>query len=256
MIDGLNMRFLGAGNAAAHELGNSAAVLEHDDGSPLLLIDCGPTVVPAFLDRYGRLPGAIYVTHTHLDHVGGLEDLFYRLAGEHRALPPARLFVPAQIMPRLQHQFGEDVYEMTDGGMNFWDRFQPIPVGAQFWHAGMSFAVFAVDHHGYQRAFGLALRGHFLFTGDTRPVPDVLARFAADNECVFHDCALRGSPSHTGLADIERSYPAALRPRLVLYHYESLAAATAMRRAGFEVAEAGSLYSLDSALRTPLRRVG
>ena len=39
MSDVLHLRFLGVGNAAAHELGNAAAVLEDDVGAPLLLID-------------------------------------------------------------------------------------------------------------------------------------------------------------------------------------------------------------------------
>ena len=43
--------------------------------------------------------------------------------------------------------------------MNFWDRFQLVPVGSQFWHAGLSFDVFAVNHHGYRAAYGLALPG-------------------------------------------------------------------------------------------------
>ena len=34
------------------------------------------------------------------------------------------------------------------------------------------------------------------------PIPEVLERFAAGGETVFHDCALHGNPSHTGLADL------------------------------------------------------
>ena len=61
MSDALQLRFLGVGNAAAHELGNASAVLEDADGAPVLLIDCGPTVLPAYLARYGCLPAAIFV---------------------------------------------------------------------------------------------------------------------------------------------------------------------------------------------------
>jgi ribonuclease BN (tRNA processing enzyme) len=254
----LQLRFLGVGNAGAHELGNAAAVLEDAEGRPLLLIDCGPTVLPAYLARYGTLPGAIFVTHTHLDHTGGLENLFYRLACEEAEAPPTRLYLPAAIVERLQQQLAEDPYKLAEGGVNFWDRFQVVPVGAQFWHAGHSFDVFAVNHHGYRAAYGLALRGYFAYSGDTRPIPEALARFAAAGETVFHDCALKGNPSHTGADDLPGHYPEELRRRLVLYHYESAAAAEALRGLGYRVAEPDAhfaLQGLESGAPPRLRRV-
>ena len=240
----MQLCFLGVGNAAAHELGNAAAVLEDAEGRPLLLIDCGPTVLAAYQARYGALPAAIFITHTHLDHVGGLEGLFYRLACEQTGLPPVRLYLPAAIIPRLQQQLAEEPYKLAEGGMNFWDRFQVIPVGEQFWHAGLSFDVFAVNHHAYRAAYGLALPGHFVYTGDTRPIPEALAQFAAGGELVFHDCALHSNPSHTGAADLVDNYPPGLRERLVLYHYESQSAATTLRAMGYRVAEPGSRFEL------------
>lgn len=256
MTADLTLRFLGVGNAAAHELGNASAVLEDADGAPLLLIDCGPTVLPAYLDRYGRLPHAVFVTHTHFDHIGGLENLFYRLATAEHALAPTRLYLPAAILERLHQQLAEDPYKLAEGGMNFWDRFQVIPVGDRFWHQGLLFDVFAVNHHGYRAAYGLALAEHFLYTGDTRPVPEVLARFAGAGEPVFHDCALHGNPSHTGVSDLAASYPAALRERLVLYHYESREAALALRTLGYRVASAGEAFPLLRGGQPQLRRVG
>ncbi|MGB5253362.1 MAG: hypothetical protein WBN68_11615 [Sedimenticolaceae bacterium] len=62
MDDLLHLTFLGVGNAGALDLGNSSAVLETSSGSPLLLTDCGPTVLPAFASRYSRLPDTIFIT--------------------------------------------------------------------------------------------------------------------------------------------------------------------------------------------------
>ncbi len=46
---------------------------------PLLLIDCGPETLNRYLEIYAEAPLAVaYVTHTHMDHVAGLERLFYR----------------------------------------------------------------------------------------------------------------------------------------------------------------------------------
>lgn len=73
-----DLRFLGTGAAHAVALGSSAVVLERD-GRPLLLVDCGPDTLDRFTDTYGAPPSALYITHTHMDHVAGMERLFFRL---------------------------------------------------------------------------------------------------------------------------------------------------------------------------------
>ena len=95
------LRFIGVGNSHATELGSSSAVVERG-GGPLLLIDCGPDVLPRYLAEYGgQLPGAIFVTHAHLDHIGGLENLFYRVFKQDSSVK-TRLFVPIRLVEILQ----------------------------------------------------------------------------------------------------------------------------------------------------------
>ena len=137
---------------------------------------------------YGtRVREAIIITHNHLDHIGGLESLFYRIACNDGQWLRPRLFVPAPIIERLHEQLGNDPMRLAEGGVNFWDCFQLVPVMQSFWHAGELFDVFAVQQLAYQSAFGLRLASRFLFAGDTRPVPEVLERFASDGEMIFHD---------------------------------------------------------------------
>jgi ribonuclease BN (tRNA processing enzyme) len=242
-----SLEFLGVGSASAIDLGESAAVLMRDD-RPMLLIDCGPQVPARFQEAFGTPPPALFITHTHLDHVGGLERLFVRdwFDPDRRGRMP--VFVAAPVLPLLQERVANHPNALAEGGVNFWDAFHLVPVGRGFWLDGLWFDVFPVRHHAVDAAFALALRGSFVFTGDTRPIPEMLATYAADGEQVFHDCALRGNPSHTGLDDVLREYPPALHARMVLYHFGHADEATTMTAAGFTVAAPGERHALPAPL--------
>ena len=147
---------------------------------------------------------------------------------------------------RLQKRLADYPGVLAEGGANFWDAFQLVPVSESFWHAGWRFDVFPVRHHRPDTAFGLRLRGSVVWTGDTRPIPEVLAAVADDGEVIAHDCGLHGNPSHSGLDDLEREYPRELMARCVLSHYASDADGEAMRARGHRVARAGERLALQA----------
>lgn len=239
----LALRFLGVGSAQAVELGSSGAVLERN-GSPSLLIDCGPETLTRFLDVYGAAPRAVYVTHTHMDHVAGLERLFYRAYFDPALKGQVRLYAHAALIPHLQSRVADYPNVVAEGGANFWDAFHLIAVSRGFWHEGMWFDVFPTRHHAPMTSFGVALRGAFVWTGDTRPIPEMLAQHAAHGEVVAHDCALHGNPSHTGVDDLDREYPPELRDRLMLYHYGSVDDGAALAARGYRVAKRDDVVTL------------
>jgi len=237
------LRFLGVGSSQAVELGSAAAVIEHDS-EPALMIHCGQEALQPFLAHYGRVPTALFITHVHMDHVAGLERLFYKIYFDPALRGKVRLYVPATVVPHLQSRLAEYPGVIAEGGANWWDGFQLIPVTRGFWHESRWYEVFPVRHHLPDTAFGLRLPGALVWTGDTRPIPEMLARHADAGELVAHDCALEGNPSHSGLADPERDYPRALLARFLLYHYASHADGDALHARGHRVALAGQVIAL------------
>lgn len=240
---GWALRFHGVGNADAVELGNSMATIERD-GEPWLTIDCGGEGLTACLAHYGHPPRALFVTHTHMDHVSGFERLFVHqyFNEERRGRMP--VYVPASVVPLLHQRVGDYPNALAEGGANFWEAFRLIPVGDWFWHDGLRLETFAVRHHWPRTAFGLRLPGSLVWSGDTRPIAELLKVYADAGETVAHDCALQGNPSHAGLDELEREYPPELLARCVFYHYASIADGEAMRARGHRVATPGEVLTL------------
>lgn len=240
-----HLNFLGVGAAHAVELGASAAVIERD-GVPLLLIDCGPDTLDRYLASYDAPPTALFITHTHMDHVAGLERLFFKLWFDEHLRGSTRIFLHAGLMPWLQARVADYPGVLAEGGVNFWEAFRLIPCTRGFWLDGLWFDVFATRHHVPGTSYGLALDGSFAYTGDTRPIPEVLARHAGGTALIAHDCSLVGNPSHTGIDDIDREYPESLRRQMILYHYGSAADGAALAARGYRVASAGERVALSA----------
>ncbi len=237
------LEFLGVGGSNAD---SPAAVLTIDDKR--LLIDCGFGTLARFRQRFQELPEAIYITHCHLDHIGDLESLFYALLG--RDLRPT-VFAASSIVELLHRRLAIPQTQLAEGGRNFWDHFCLTPIDQGFWFADHWFDLLPARHHQSGFCHGLRLAGRFIFTGDTKPIPEVLAQLGSGCETVFHDAQLGlGNPSHSGLSELRVQYPASLLRRLYLYHYGSSGEGAALRRAGFNAVAVGDCLTLPVA-QTP-----
>lgn len=238
-----HLHFLGTGAAHAVELGSSAVVVERD-GQPLLLVDCGPDTLDRYVATYGAPPSALYITHTHMDHVAGMERLFFRLWFDEALRGRTKVYLHAGLLPWLQGRVADYPGALAEGGVNYWEAFHLVPFTRGFWHEGHWFDVFPTRHHVQGTSYGLALRGSFVFTGDTRPVPEALAIHGAHGELVAHDCGVIGNPSHTGVDDLEREYPDEMRSRMALYHYGSVGDGETLEGRGYRIAHPGERLGL------------
>jgi len=165
----LTLRFLGVGSAQAPELGSACAVVERD-GAPLLMIDCGAEALSAYLDHYGTPPRAVYITHTHMDHVAGLERLFYRTYFDAALRGSVRLYAHAALVPLLQARVADYPEVLAEGGANFWDTFRLVPVSRGFWCVnGLDYGVNRCGGHGSNRCRGSASPKESGVQGVVRP---------------------------------------------------------------------------------------
>jgi ribonuclease BN (tRNA processing enzyme) len=247
-----SLHLLGVGNAAAVELGSAMATIERD-GAPWLTVDCGGEGLTAYERAYRDMPTAVFMTHAHLDHVAGFERLFVASWFNPARRGRVRLYVPVTLLPLLHQRVASYPNALAEGGVNFWDAFHVIPVGDHFWHDGVRLEVFPARHHWPDTAFGLRLPGSLVWTGDTRPIPEMLAKFASAGELIAHDCALEGNPSHSGVEDLEREYPAELLARCLLYHYASAEDGDALRARGHRVGQSGEVVELQTPLGAETR---
>jgi ribonuclease BN (tRNA processing enzyme) len=236
----MKMHFLGCGNSHSDDLGNSSAVFEYSKGKRLS-IDFGFTAFHSYKKRYGSLPSAIVVTHAHLDHIGGLENLFFEAYFSQKEL--IKLYVPFALIPTLFLRLGSLSNTTTEGDANFFDAFQLIPVGDGFWHDSLYFRVFENRHHALGSSFGVSLPGRFLFSGDTKPIPEVINTIARNGEVIFHDLSLSNQPSHTYIEEL-CTYPKSVIDRCRFYHLGSREQISTVESLGYSVCRQGETIPL------------
>ncbi|OCQ21464.1 ribonuclease Z [Pseudoalteromonas luteoviolacea] len=236
--------FLGVGDASSESLGNSACVLCKND-EPWLLIDCGHDTVSKYKRTFSnQLPSHVFITHLHYDHVGGLEQLFFKAA---LSGSQVRLYVPVLLVQQLCAMLRYT--QLSEGKADIWNTFILHPVSESFWHQGVKLWTYPVRHHAPNSAYALHLPGVVFYSGDTRPIPELLTHMVTGAETIFHDCSVKGNPSHSGIDDLVREYPSCILEKVWVYHYHCKEEQSAFKRAGLKFVTPFSMMPLGERMR-------
>lgn len=196
-----------------------------------LLIDCGSDArfsLPAVGLSRPRDIDAVYITHTHADHIGGLEWLALCSRYGDRRRP--RLIVPAELRESLWTSSLSGALRYSEEGESTLDSYfevTPVEPDGTFTWAGVRFETVPVVHidGGSVRmmSYGVSLTadGRSVYVSSDGKFDPALAtrRYAQQADVIFHDCELGPrSGVHSHYDDL-RTLPLPLRQKMWLYHY-------------------------------------
>lgn len=231
--------FIGVGSAFTTEKYYHANMVVTADSGKRLLIDCGSDARFA-LKESNICPhdicnslDAVYISHLHADHVGGLEWLAIAtyFGGRRRQM---RLFGEKKLLADLwKCSLKGGLSFIQERKMSLNDYFVPVPLqrrGSFAWE-GLKFSLVPMPHilcakstvfsYGlFIEVIGSPERSVFITT-DTQFRPDILAPLEKKAALIFHDCETSKARS-TVHAHYEEllTLPLSLRRKMWLYHYQ------------------------------------
>jgi ribonuclease BN (tRNA processing enzyme) len=231
------MTFLGAGSAfTPPSQGNfQSNMLMEFDGAAALLVDCG-TQVHQSLEAAGksvRDVGALYVSHPHADHVGGMEE--FALKTFNFADPDATerrpLFGNAALLDELWDKTlsgGLGTLQYRVARLDDFFDVRRVPANGGFAWGGVDFRLVRVVHamNGYEiiPSYGLSFRAggrRCFLTTDAQFCPEQILDMYRRSDVVFQDCetAPWKSGVHAHYSQL-RTLPDDIRAKMWLYHYQ------------------------------------
>jgi phosphoribosyl 1,2-cyclic phosphate phosphodiesterase len=174
-----------------------ASVLVQTEGQDIL-IDCGPDLREQMLAAQQPNLDAVLVTHTHSDHVGGLDDLrkLFLVNGGKPIAFHASASDLADLARRFTYAFKPFAYEAA--------RVEPLickPIDGPFTIGPVQVIPFAQDH-GHKDFITLGFRiGDFAYTTDAKSLDDNAFKVLAGVKVWVVDCIREAEhPAHSHLA--------------------------------------------------------
>jgi ribonuclease BN (tRNA processing enzyme) len=228
----------------------SNAIITSKNGNQMLL-DCGSDIrfslaqIGIVPSMYGNAIGAIYISHLHADHIGGMEALGFCTFFNPKA-PKPTLFCNANLMPRLWEQSLRGGLESIQGQMmNLTSYFEcrAVPENGTFRWEGINFVPVQTVHimSGYEIKHSYGLLIHecndtgdttimpkrkssgspiVFFSTDTQFCPNQIRDFYDRADIIFHDCETGFKSGVHAHYDDLKTLDTDTKNKMWLYHYQ------------------------------------
>lgn len=229
----MKLTFLGSGSAFSQleDNFNSNMVLESPTGKKLL-IDCGSDArhSTAALNYKSKDFDAVFISHFHADHCGGLEWLAFTTKFDSEAAKPKLIIHPSMLNDLWDHVLsgGLESIQDVDCKLETYFEIYPIEEGGRFHWEGIDFEMVQTTHyyhnHDLVPSYGLFFsnqKSKVFITTDTKFVPDNYRVYYQKADLIFHDCDLDSKivdnvhPSYEQLLTL----PEEVKSKTWLYHY-------------------------------------
>lgn len=235
----MKLKFIGAGSAfTTSEYYQSNMLLMSSTGKKMLL-DCGSDARFALNEcdinnsNVGREIDAIYISHLHADHIGGMEWLAFNTYFVPNPKRP-KLFSEKALMHEMwEHSLRGGLGRIEGKSMALTDYFDCCPCagGGSFTWEGIRFSLIRMSHVKTCKddhcSYGLLIEAleekapPVFITMDTQFQADLSTTIAGAAGVIFHDCETTPFKSiiHAHYDDL-CTFPSTMKRKMWLYHYQ------------------------------------
>lgn len=228
----MKLTFAGVGSAfTTEEYYQSNMLLEHANGRKLL-IDCGSdarfSLRPYGITNYnvGEKIDAVYISHVHMDHMGGLEWLGFCTYFNPNASKP-RLYCHPDVLPPLWQSLKAGMEAHKDVSLTIHDFFSVQTLFRdRFEWDGITLMPVRTHHipiqGGWTPSYGLRIcapRGPVFISTDTTFFYNIAEEYEQAS-LIFQDCETGPHPSgvHAHYDNL-KELPLGIKKKMWLYHY-------------------------------------
>jgi len=215
----------------------SNALIESDSGKKML-IDCGSDIRFALWQQklgYKNID-AVYISHLHADHIGGLEWLafcryFDKSAGAHPIMYSERALITELWNNSLKG--GLNCIEGQTMHLEDYFECRPFDINDHFIWEGIKFIPFQTVHvmagSAIKNSYGLEIECpsrnaeviRILFTTDSQFCPSQIDVFYRRAQYIFQDCETSKYPSRVHAHyNLLKNLDQEIKSRMMLYHYQ------------------------------------
>lgn len=229
----MKLKFVGTGSAHCLQNFQTSILIQHNDKN--LLIDAGSDAKwslneagMSYLDL-----DAIYITHLHADHCGGLEDIAFCSYFDKRCKEKITLVGNNELLRELWNNVLRGGLKSIQGKKTTLEDFfdvQMVKKNHNFFWEDIKFniiqSIHIIDEYAIVPSYGLMTKDpvndkKIYITGDTQHCPNQIIDFYRDANLIIQDCETSNFPSgvHAHYNELA-TLPKEIKGKMYLVHYQ------------------------------------